>query len=213
MRQRQRTRDHELDLDQAVQRLQTGSLVAYPTETFFALGADAMNPEAINKLREIKSRGNKPISVIIANNDMLGQVAKSVSAEADNLMRAFWPGPLTLIVAAQDSVPEELRAGGTTIGVRVSSHIVARALSSALGGPITSTSCNDASEPEPLRREQIDQGLLEQIAGAVEGLAPGGLPSSIVDVSREVPRLLRHGAISLERLREVVSDIEDASED
>lgn len=201
-----------LSFDQAVQRLRAGGLVAFPTETFFGLGTDAMNPDAVERLRQIKARGNKPISVIIANRDMLRHISPPLPPYGDNLARTFWPGPLTLIVEAKETVPLNLRAGGWSIGVRVSSHIVASALSSGIGGPITSTSCNDASEPEPLRAEQIDEALLQRIGGVVEGVAPGGLASTIVDVTFDVPRILRHGAISLERLREVIPEIEDWSE-
>ena len=207
-REAQRT----IDIDVAIQRLRAGGVVAYPTETFFGLGVDAMNPDAVDKLRQLKERGRKPISVIIANRDMLPRVTPELPPHGDNLARAFWPGPLTLIVEAKDTVPLNLRADGWTIGIRISSHIVASALSSGLGGPITSTSCNAAEEPEPLRAEHISDALLNSLSGVVEGVAPGGLPSTIVDVTLEVPLVIREGAVDIERLREVVPEIELAPE-
>ncbi|MFH1811656.1 MAG: L-threonylcarbamoyladenylate synthase [Pseudomonadota bacterium] len=205
---RKRDRSRLLDVDEAVKRLRAGAVVAYPTETFFGLGVDAMNPDAVETLRQLKGRGRKPISVIIANRDMLSRVTPPLPAAGDNLARAFWPGPLTLIVEARDTLPLNLRANGWTVGVRVSSHIVASALSTGVGGPITSTSCNFAGEEEPTRPEHIDPQLLAQLAGVVEGVTPGGLSSTIVDVTGEVPMLIRQGVISLQRLREVVAQIE-----
>ncbi len=200
-------RQRLLDIDAGIKQLRAGGLVAYPTETFFGLGVDAMNPDAVEQLRQVKGRGRKPISVVIANRDMLTQVAPPLPPHGDNLARSFWPGPLTLIVEARDTVPLNLRAGGWTLGVRVSSHIVASALSSGLGGPVTSTSCNLADAPEPTRPERIAAELLKQINGVIEGVAPGGLASTVVDITDEVPVVLREGVIRIERLREVVPEI------
>lgn len=200
-------RGKKLDLDEAIHSLRAGRVVAYPTETFFGLGVDAMNAEAVGLLRNLKQRGKKPISVIIAVRDMLTSIAHPLDAVGEKLADTFWPGPLTLVLPAKEIVPFNLRAGGLSVGVRVSSHIVAAALSNGISGPITSTSCNAAQMPEPTRPEQVTAELMAAIAGYVEGVAPGGHGSTIVDLTEEIPTVLRQGAISLEKLKTVVPRI------
>ncbi|MBN2359872.1 MAG: threonylcarbamoyl-AMP synthase [Deltaproteobacteria bacterium] len=197
-----------IDLQQAIALLRTGHVVAYPTETFFGLGADALDEAAVETLRAIKGRGRKPISVVIADTDMLTQVAHPLRGVGLALANAFWPGPLTLVVPVKPEVPLNLRAGGSTIGVRVSSHPVARALAAGLGRPLTSTSCNRAGNREPTRPGQIDAEVRAAIAGYLEGATPGGQPSTIVDLSGPRPLLLRQGAIGIDRLRRVAPDLD-----
>jgi len=197
-----------LDIDTAIKHLRAGRVVAYPTETFLGLAVDAMKPDAVDLLRALKGRGDKPISVIVAVREMVSTVTAALTPAGEALADAFWPGPLTLVVPARETVPLNLRAGGPTVGLRVSSHIVAHALAAGLDGPITSTSCNRAGGPEPTRPDQVDADVMRQIAGWVDGVAPGGRPSTIVDLSGEFPDVIRPGAISLERLRAVVPEID-----
>jgi L-threonylcarbamoyladenylate synthase len=197
-----------IDVKQAIALLKAGRVVAYPTETFFGLGADALDERAVEALRALKGRGRKPISVVIASIDMLSLVAYPLRGVGQALARAFWPGPLTLVVPVKPEVPLNLRSGGATIGVRVSSHEVARALAAGLGRPVTSTSCNKAGGAEPTRPEQIDPGLRAAIGGYLEGATPGGRPSTIVDLSGLRPLVLRPGAIAIEQLRQVAPGIE-----
>jgi len=197
-----------IDLQQAIAFLRAGAVVAYPTETFFGLGADALDEAAVDRLRAIKGRGRKPISVIIADTDMLLQIAHPLRGVGLALADAFWPGPLTLVLPVKASVPLNLRSGGSTIGVRVSSHPVARALAAGLGRPVTSTSCNRAGGAEPTRPDQIDREVMADIAGTLEGATPGGQASTIVDLSGPRPLLLRLGVISVDRLRQVVPDLD-----
>lgn len=197
-----------IDLPAALRIIRSSGVVAYPTETFFGLGADALDEKAVDRLRAIKGRGRKPISVIISGVDMLALIAPPLRGPGLALASAFWPGPLTLVVPVKPEVPLNLRSGGSTIGVRVSSHPVARALAAGLGRPITSTSCNKAGGVEPTRPDQIDPEVAAAIGGTIEGATPGGQPSTIVDLSGPQAMLLRLGVISIDQLRQVLPDID-----
>jgi len=186
-----------LDLEPAVSALRQGGLVVYPTETLYGIGADATSDAALARLVLVKGReAGKAVSVLVDSRAMLDDLVDSVSPVAEKLMRAFWPGPLTLAFAAKRGISPILTGGGDTIAARISSHPLARALVERLGRPLTSTSANP-SGAEPALDVAAARGYF---GGAIDayvdgGRVSGGAASSVVDCSRAVPRLVRAGAI------------------
>lgn len=186
-------------LAHAVRIVRAGGLVVYPTETLYGLGADASSPAALRRLATLKGRdAAKPISVLVASRAMLDEVADGVDARAQRLIERFWPGPLTLVLPARHGLPSVLTGGRGTIGVRISSHPLARALVEALGRPLTATSANPGGEPAPVvideARRSLGQGIDAWLDG---GRLPGGAGSTVLDVTVTPPRVVREGAVPL----------------
>lgn len=191
-------------LVQAARLLAAGGVVACPTETFYALAVDATQPRALKRLWAIKNRPpDKAILVLVADPGMVAAVAAEINPLAERLMAAFWPGPLTLILPARPGLPRELTGASGTIGVRQPGHPLPRQLAKVLGRPITGTSAN-VSGREPLcEAGQVQQELGEAIDLILaNGPCPGGLPSTIVNVVQDPPRLVRAGAIAAAVLEE-----------
>lgn len=186
--------------------IREGCAVIYPTETFYGLGADPMQEEAVEEVFRIKGRGfDKPIPLIATDERAVRLACAHWPLAAEKLARAFWPGPLTLVLPASADLPSVLHAGTGTIAVRVSSHPVARALSAAVGGLITSTSANAAGE-SPCRKPEEMSRAVRALAGGMlnAGALPGRLPSTIVDVTCTQPRLVRTGRLSWETINETL---------
>ncbi|HET8945924.1 MAG TPA: L-threonylcarbamoyladenylate synthase [Candidatus Polarisedimenticolia bacterium] len=184
-------------LEAAAAVLRAGGLVAYPTETFYALGADALEAAAVEKVFSAKGRpGAMPLPVIVGDPGDLLRVAAQVPDGARALIAVFWPGPLTLVLPAA-ALPERLLGGGRTIGVRLSPHPVARGLARALGGPIVATSANRSGQPAPGSAGDVAGHLKDGVDLVLDGgRTHGGSPSTIVDLSVDPPRLVRAGPIS-----------------
>jgi L-threonylcarbamoyladenylate synthase len=184
-------------IDEAVAILKNGGVIAFPTETFYGLGADARNDEAIEKIFGIKGRDFKnPILVVIGDRGQLDAFAADIPAEARKLMDRFWPGPLTIVFRAAPSVSPKLTAGGDKIGIRLTSHPIAMAISKRLGEPVTATSANLSGAPECSSAAEVLSQLQGRIDGVVDGgHTPGGKGSTIVDVTIYPPKVLREGMI------------------
>jgi L-threonylcarbamoyladenylate synthase len=185
-------------IGEALKALAAGEAIVYPTETFYALGVDALSPEALERLFAIKGREpGKPVALIAADAAMAFAVAREVPAPARLLAEAFWPGPLTLVLPARDGIPAALIGADGGVGVRVSSHPVARALAAGLRGLLTATSANLAGEP-PAVEPEVARGVLGgKVKVFVEnGKLAGGPPSTVVAVGRAGMRVLRAGAVS-----------------
>jgi L-threonylcarbamoyladenylate synthase len=184
-------------LAKAVQVLREGGVVAFPTETFYGLGADARNETAVEQIFRIKGRNfRNPVSVIVANESDVIPLVEEIPAAAKILMQVFWPGPLTLVFRASSSVLPRLTADTGKIGIRVSSHPLARLLAGGLGGPLTATSANLSGEPECSSADAAIRALGELPGAVVDGgETQGGTGSTIVDVTLSPPRILREGAI------------------
>ncbi len=191
------------DIARAVRILQQGGAVVYPTETLYGLGVDALNPLALERLLRLKVREEgKPTSVLVRDRYMLSDLVSAIPLHAEELMRRFWPGPLTLVFAAQSDLPPQLTAGSESIGARVSSHPIAQALVEALGKPLTAPSANPAGEMPPIRVEQARAYFGDQVDLYLDaGTLPGEPPSTLVDV-RDGLRLLRAGAIAFDNIRD-----------
>jgi L-threonylcarbamoyladenylate synthase len=197
-----RQRPDESVIAEASSILRAGGVVAYPTETFYGLGADGQIEDAIKKIFVIKGRNFKnPISVIIGNaNDIRGLV-EEIPEFALHLMERFWPGALTIIFKASPEVSHLLTAGTGKIGIRLSSHPVATALANKLGHPITATSANLSGKHECTSADEVIQGIGDQIDAVMDGgQTPGGSGSTIIDVTTDPPAILREGVIPKHKL-------------
>jgi len=186
-------------LHEAAAVLRAGGLVAFPTETFYGLGAAALDPGAVRRVFEIKGRpDDKPVLVLVDSVAMLDAVALEVPPRARTLMAAHWPGALTLVFRARSEVPAEVTAGTGTVGVRLSAHAVARALVTALGQPITAPSANPSGSTPPT----TGAAVLAHFGGRLDllldgGATTGGEPSTVLDVTVDPPRVVRAGAVRL----------------
>ena len=188
----------EIIFIQAAEILANGGIVAYPTETFYGLGADATNEEAIEKIFAVKGRNLKnPISLIIGQTDDIYPLVQDVPQTAKKLMTAFWPGALTIVFSAADTVSPLLTAGSGKIGLRVSSHPIARGIVQKLKRPLTATSANLSGAPECTRASEVAEQIGDIIDAIVDlGATPGAAGSTIIDITCDPPVILREGAIS-----------------
>ncbi len=191
---------------EAVARLRDGELVAFPTDTVYGVGAVVWDAAAVARLYMAKLRAlDKAIPVLLADADDLALIARTAPPAALRLAERFWPGPLTLIVPALPSIPAEVTAGGDTVAVRVPDHPLARALIRAAGAPLATTSANLSGQPSPITAAEVAAQLSDRIAVILDGgRCPGGVPSTLVDVTGEHPVILRPGPISLADIRAAV---------
>jgi len=185
--------------------LRAGAVAAFPTDTVYGLGAALFEEAAVQALYDIKGRPEgKAIPVLLASAGDLSQVASAVPALAERLIHCFWPGPLTLIFWARPEIPAVVRAGGETVAVRVPDHWAARALIAAAGMPLAVTSANRSGEPEALTAAEVIAQLGERVPWVIDGgRSPGGIPSTVVDVTVDPPRIRRRGALPEEVLARV----------
>jgi L-threonylcarbamoyladenylate synthase len=193
-------------LTRAAALLQAGELVAFPTDTVYGVGAIAWNREAVGKLYVAKLRAlDKAIPILLADPADLSLVARDLSAAARRLAEHFWPGPLTLVVPRAAPVPDEVTSGGASVAVRVPDHVVARALIREAGAPLATTSANLSGCPSPTTAHEVSAQLAGRIAMILDGgRCPGGVASTVVDLTGGSPVILRPGPISLEHILEVV---------
>ena len=201
----------DASIRRAAALLRAGELVAFPTETVYGLGADALNAEASARIFAAKGRpaDNPLIAHIAGESGLAGLIAGEPCACARALMRAFWPGPMTLIFPKSPRVPREVTAGLDTVAVRMPSHPVARALISAAQTPIAAPSANRSGRPSPTTAAHV----LEDMEGRMPLILDGGpcevgLESTVVDVTGARPRILRPGGVTLEMLEGVVGDVD-----
>jgi L-threonylcarbamoyladenylate synthase len=184
-------------LEDGIAALQAGELVVYPTETFYAIGADAFSAAALRRLFQVKGREpGRPVGLIAADTAMAFSVAREVPNVARRLAVAFWPGPLTIVMPARDEIADEL-AGPDGVGVRVSPNQVARVLSAGLGKPITATSANVSGAAPARQLDEARAVLGEKVKVYLEGgqlTAPA--PSTVVAVNSSGWKMVRVGAIS-----------------
>ncbi|MFH1758659.1 MAG: L-threonylcarbamoyladenylate synthase [Pseudomonadota bacterium] len=189
-------------IQQASQLILQGGVVAFPTETFYGLGADAGDVLALQKVFQIKGREeNKPLLLLVADRAWVQDLVKKISPVADALIERFWPGPLTLVFEASVHLPPILTAKTGKVGLRVSSHPVAQALVQAVGRAVTGTSANLSGQPSPSWAAQVSRALGKKVDAILDGgKTAGGLGSTVLDVSAAWPKIIRRGAISQEEL-------------
>lgn len=188
--------------DRAVEALRCGDVIVYPTETFYGLGANPFVAEGLARLFAIKAReAGKPVALIASDSAMAFALARQIPPAAYRLAAAFWPGPLTLVLVARTGMPAALIGSDGGVGVRVSSHPVARSLSSAIDAPITATSANLAGAPPAVTIAEAQSVFGAKVKVYLEGgTMAAGAPSTLVAFDGGRPRILREGAIPEARL-------------
>jgi len=195
--------------EEARGHLTSAGLMALPTETFYALAAHPFEERALAHLFALKGRPpDKPVLLLVSGPDMLNQVSGDIPETARTLMASFWPGPLTLILPSRAGLSSWLTGGPGGVGVRQPRHEVTRRLIEALGFPVTGTSANRSGQPACTRAMEVQQEFGGDLALIVDaGPCPGGLPSTIVDVSVFPPRLVRAGAVAVPEILAIIPEL------
>ena len=195
--------------DEARTVLRRHGIIAVPTETFFGLAVNPFQEEALSRLFALKDRApEKPVLVMVTGPAMLDQVVHEVPEVAFRLMARFWPGPLTIIFPSLPHLPRRLTGGTGTIGVRQPRQSLTCRLITALGHPITGTSANRAGRRPLVRALEVAREFGDHLDLILDaGPCPGGLPSTIVDVTTSLPRLVRAGAIPPAELAEIIPEL------
>jgi L-threonylcarbamoyladenylate synthase len=202
------------EIDRAAALLREGKLVAFPTETVYGLGANALDVAAVGRIFDAKGRpASSPIIVHVSNTEMVRSVVAEWPPAAQALVERFWPGPLTLVLKKHPAVPGLVTAGLDSVGVRMPSHPVALALIERAQLPIAAPSANHFSELSPTTAEHVRQTLGDSIDCILDGgPCTVGIESSVLSLAEAVPVLLRPGGISREQIEEVIGPVMQQSE-
>lgn len=196
----------EKNIKEAAEIIKNGGLVAFPTETVYGLGANALDAEAVGKVYEAKGRpSDNPMIVHIARASDIGQLTPRLSPDIVTLIENFWPGPLTLVVKRKKGVPDRTTGGLDTVGVRMPDSPLALKLIEWAGCPIAAPSANLSGRPSPTRAEDV----IEDLSGKVDAILKGpdcrvGIESTVLDVSGETPTILRPGIITPENIEAAI---------
>ena len=198
------------DLELASEILKKGGLVAFPTETVYGLGGDALNPDASRKIYSAKGRpSDNPLIVHIADETDLQKIAKDIPEAAYKLMDVFWPGPMTMIFHKKPIVPDSTTGGLDTVAVRMPSHNVAYELIRRSGVMIAAPSANTSGRPSPTMASHVREDMEGKIDMIIDGGdCRYGIESTIIDMTGEVPTILRPGYITREMLEDVIGKVE-----
>jgi L-threonylcarbamoyladenylate synthase len=189
-------------LDRAVEILAAGELVAFPTDTVYGVGAHALLPRAVRRLYSVKRRPRRfPIPLLLEDAAAVAEVCLDIPPLAWELAERFWPGALSMVLHRAPVVPDAVTAGGATVAVRVPDHPVVRALCRRLGAPLAATSANLHGRPEPVTAADAYAALAGRIPLVLDGgPCPGGVPSTVIDLTVTPPVILRGGPIRAEEL-------------
>lgn len=189
--------------------IREGSLVAFPTETVYGLGANALDASAVAKIYQAKGRpSDNPLIVHVADLAMVDRLVREIPPLAKEAMKRFWPGPLTLVMPRSSLVPDLVTAGLDTVAVRMPSHPVALSLIETAGVPIAAPSANRSGRPSPTKGEHVAEDLDGRIAGIIFAEeAEFGVESTVLDVTGPVPEILRPGGVTREMLLEIYPDV------
>lgn len=200
----------ETMIEEAGRIIRKGGLVAFPTETVYGLGGDALNPESSKKIYAAKGRpSDNPLIVHIADKRDLHRIVREVPEKAKKLMEAFWPGPLTMIFYKNELVPQATTGGLDTVAVRMPSDRIAAAFIRAAGGFVAAPSANVSGRPSTTTAAHVEEDLSGRIEMILDGgQAVIGLESTIVDMSVEPPVILRPGAVTKEMMEAVIGPLE-----
>ncbi len=194
------------EIKQAAEIIKEGGLVAFPTETVYGLGADALNAEAVGKVYAAKGRpSDNPMIVHISSKDDVLKLTPRITADMQKLMDAFWPGPLTMVVPTLDVIPKVTTGGLDTVGIRMPSESAAAELISASETPIAAPSANLSGKPSPTTYQHVVDDLDGRIDGIIAGgECKAGIESTVVDMTEETPVILRPGVITAEQLSQAL---------
>lgn len=197
-------------LRRAGEIIRAGGLVAFPTETVYGLGADALNAEAAARIYEAKGRpSDNPLIVHIWDISQIDEIASEVPKKAREIMERFWPGPLTIILNKKDCVPDGTTGGLSTVAVRMPSHRLARDFIRESGRMIAAPSANTSGRPSPTLAAHVYEDMAGRIPLILDGGAVGiGIESTIIDMSGDIPTILRPGYITREMLEEILPEVE-----
>lgn len=196
----------EEQIIKAAEIIKGGGIVAFPTETVYGLGANAFDEKAVRKIFELKGRPqDNPLIVHICSLDDLNIVASNIPDKAYKLIERFWPGPLTLVLTRNPSVPDIVSSGLTTVAVRMPSHPVALKLIRYAGTPIAAPSANPSGKPSATKPEHIKHYFGEKVF-IVEGQTEIGIESTVLDMTSDQVVILRPGGLELEKIREVLKE-------
>ena len=193
-------------LAHAVRLLRAGRVIAFPTDTVYGVGANGFDERAVEQLFDAKNRArDKALPLLLAHTRELQRVAREIPPIAQLLAKNFWPGALTIVLFAKANVPRIVTAGGETVAVRVPNHPTARALIDAFGAPLAATSANISGAPDPQTAQQVFAQLNGRIPLILDhGATRGNMPSTVIDVTVEPPRVVRVGAMRVEELERVL---------
>jgi len=191
-------------VEQIARLIRRGGVVAIPTDTLYGLAADPGNASAIDRLFAIKGRqAGQALPLVAADRDQVVAYVGALGPLADRLAARFWPGPLTLVVAAPPQLAPGVSGGTATVGIRVPAHAATRALCAACAHPLTATSANRSGEPATALPDIVAASLGDRLDGLVDaGSTAGGAPSTLVDTTGTQPRLIRAGAIPWEDIEQ-----------
>jgi L-threonylcarbamoyladenylate synthase len=186
--------------------IEADGIVALPTDTLYGLAVNPFHPDAVARVFAAKGRAaERALLLIAADVEQIERHLGRLSSQAQSLASAFWPGPLTLLMSAPATLAAGVASTDGTVGVRVPAHTLARELCRACGVPLTATSANLSGAEAPSRPDDVERSLRDRIDLLIDaGTTPGGPPSTIVDVSGHLPKLVRAGAISWDSIRETL---------
>jgi L-threonylcarbamoyladenylate synthase len=198
---------------EAAALLRAGELVAFPTETVYGLGARGLDPAAVRRIFAAKGRpATHPLILHVTGEQQARSLAERWSDAASSLARAFWPGPLTLVVPRARVVPDEVTGGGDTVAIRAPSHPVARALIAEIGEPLAAPSANRYQTLSPTTAAHVVKSLGGAVSLVLDaGGCPGGIESTVLDLSGARPRVLRPGGVSIAAVRAILPETESAA--
>ncbi|HZT60897.1 MAG TPA: L-threonylcarbamoyladenylate synthase [Pyrinomonadaceae bacterium] len=195
--------------ERAAEIVAAGGLVAFRTDTFYGVGADPFNAAALEAINELKGRDGKPILVLVSDSEVAERLLARRTQAFDALAARLWPGALTLVAEARAEVPELLTAGTGTVGVRLPDDEEAREIVRACGGVLTATSANSAGEPPARTVDEVARFFPRGLALVIDGgAARTELPSTVLDVSGERPRLIREGVVKREEIEQALKSID-----
>lgn len=197
------------ELKKQAELLKEGKTVIFPTETVYGLGANALDENAVKKIYEAKGRpSDNPLIVHIYDREEVRDLAKDISNKAEIVMDKFWPGPITIILNKKDIVPNMTSGGLDTVAIRMPSHKIARELIKQSGLPIAAPSANISGRPSPTKGNHVKEEMDGRVSGIVlGGNCDFGLESTVLDLTGEVPMILRPGSITKEDLEEVLGEV------
>lgn len=197
--------DIKEQVESGIAILKGGGLVAFPTDTVYGLGACFSNPAAVERVYQLKQRAHSMgLPLLVADESQIGKVADAIPQIAWLLVRRFMPGGLTIVLPRAKTVPDAITGGGETVAVRIPAHPVPIALTKGLGLPIIGTSANKSGQPSALTADEVRSQFGDDIELVIDGgKCDAGIESTIIDVTADVPRLLREGAISRAELEQV----------
>ncbi|MCW5981601.1 MAG: threonylcarbamoyl-AMP synthase [Bryobacteraceae bacterium] len=197
------------DVAYAAERIRQGKLVVFPTETVYGLGANALDPDAVARIYQVKGRpATSPLIVHVASVDQARTVAREWPEQAARLAERYWPGPLTLVLPKQPVIPDIVTAGLPTVGVRIPAHPLALALIRAAGVPIAGPSANPFTRVSPTEADHVPDAIAGEVDYILDGgPAPVGIESTVLSLAGAAPALLRPGMISRSDIERVIGPV------